>query len=468
MSPNPLRNIPSVNDLLEYPRLRKLVDRISPGVVVSGVRAVLEEVRNEVQTAASEMTLPSLAELADRIARRVLETAHSGQMPLINATGVLLSSALGSPPLAAEAIAEMTSVASDFASVEFDLASGQPARRSGAVESLLTEISGAEAALVTSSRAGAILLAAAALAGGREIIVSRGDMVALAPACRLGELIAAGGASVREVGAVNVTRLDDYQQAVGERSAAVMLVHPSRSATVGFSEDVSLGQLVELGRQREIAVVHDVGLGGLVRLEGIGPVEQPTAAASLQAGANVVILAGDQMLGGPAAGIVLGSRSLVRSMSRHPMAEGLAADKLTLAALAATLRLWREPQKACRAIPLLSLLCTSVENLRNRAERLAPQLEETAVVARAEPIAATTYLTEAPIATHEIPTWRIAIEPAGMSCGRLATALRLGVTPLVPIVEQDRLLVDLRTVVPRQDVALIDAFAALANHPREL
>jgi L-seryl-tRNA(Ser) seleniumtransferase len=465
MSLNPLRNIPSVNDLLEYPRLRKLVDRISPGVVVSGVRAVLEEVRSEVQTAASEMTLPSLSELADRIARRVLETAHPGQIPVINATGVLLASHLGSPPLAAEAIAEMTTVAGEFASIELDLSTGQPARRGQAVETLLAELSGAEAALITSTRAGAAVLAVAALAAGREVIVSRGHLVAFAAGCRLAELIAAGGATLREVGATNLTRLDDYQRAIGERTAAMMLVHPSRSAVVGFSESVSLEQLVELARRREIPVVHDIGLGGLVKLDGIGPADQSTAAGSLQAGADVVILAGDQLLGGPASGIVLGSRSLIRSMSGHPMAEAFAADKLTLAALGATLRLWREPEKARRSIPLIGLLGTSVENLKNRAERLAPQLAETAAVARAKASPATSCLAGIPVASHQIPTWQIAVEPAGVTAERLAAALRLGSPPVVAVAEADRVLLDLRSVIPRQDMMLVEAFAGLASHP---
>lgn len=463
MSPNPLRNIPSVNDLLEYPRLRKLVDRISPGVVVSGVRTVLEEVRTEVQTAASEMTLPSLSELAERITRRVLETAHSGQTPLINATGVLLCPELGGPPLAAEAIAEMSSVAGEFASIELDLATGQPSRRGLAVEAMLTELSGAEAALVTSSRAGAILLAAAAMAAGRELIVARGHLVALTRRCRLVEVIAAGGATVREVGAADSCSIEDYQQAIGERSAAMMLVHPSRSAVVGFSETVSLEQLVESARRRGLPVLHDIGSGGLVPREGIDVADQPSAAASLRAGTDAVILAGDQLLGGPAAGIVIGSRSLVRSMAEHPLADALAADQLTLAALGATLRLWREPEKARLAIPLLGLLGTSAENLKNRAERLAPQLAATPAVARAETRAATAYLAGVPVSSQELPTWQIAVEPAEASPQRLAAALRLGSPPVVAVAGPDRVLLDLRSVIPRQDMLLVEAFSALAS-----
>jgi L-seryl-tRNA(Ser) seleniumtransferase len=463
MSPNPLRSIPSVNDLLEYPRLRKLVDRISPGVVASGVRAVLEEVRSEVQTAAAEMTLPSLSELAERIARRVLETQHAGPAPVINATGVLLHAGLGSPPLAEQAIAEMAAVAGEFASDLLDLASGQPRRRGQAAEALLVELAAAEDALVTSSKPAATVLAVAAVAAGREVIISRGDLVAADPRCRVADLITAAGAAIREVGASNLTRLEDYQKAIGKQSAALMLVHPSRSAMVGLAESVSLEDLVELGRRHGLPVLHDIGIGGLVKLEGFGPIDQPTAAASLQSGADLVILAGDQLLGGPACGIAIGSRRLIRSMAEHPACEAYAADKLTPLALRATLELWQEPEKARRAIPLLGLLGTSVENLRNRAERLAPQIAATAAVAAADAREATTYLAGVAIPAHGLPTWRLAVTPSAMTCQRMAAALRLGSPPLLAAWDDERLLVDLRSVLPRQDQKLVEAFAALGT-----
>jgi len=461
MSLNPLRGIPSVNELLEYPRLRKLVDRISPAVVVSGVRAVLEEVRSEVQTAATEMTLPSLSELAERIARRVLETQPAGLTPVINATGVLLHPELGGPPLAEEAIAAMAAVAGEFAGNRLDLAAGQPRRRGQAAEALLVALSAAEDALVTSSKAAATVLAMAAVAAGREVIISRGDLVAAEPRCRVADLILAAGAAICEVGASNHTRLEDYQKAIGKQSAALMLVHPSRFAMVGLAERVSLEDLVELGRRQGLPVLHDIGIGGLVGLEGFGPADQPTAAASLQSGADLVILAGDQLLGGPACGVVLGSRRLVRSMAEHPAAEAFAVDKLVPPALRATLELWQEPEKARRAVPLLGLLGTSVENLRNRAERLAPQVAATTAVAAAKAQEATAYLAGAAVPAHGLPTWRIEVTPSGMASQRMAAALWLGSPPVVAAWDDERLWVDLRSVIPRQDQKLVEAFAAL-------
>ena len=463
MSPSPLRNMPSVNELLESPRLRKLVDRISPGAVVSGVRAVLEEVGSEVQTAATELTLPSISELAERIARRVLDTEASHLQPVINATGALLASELGSPPLADEAVAAVTAVARGYANVDLDLASGRPADRGQAVQSLLQEVTGAEAGLVVNTKAGATVLAVAAAAAGREVLVARGQLIAAAPTCRLADLVAAAGGVLREVGATNLTGPDDYTRAIGPESGALLLVRPGSYAVVGLSESVSLEKLVEIGRHRDLSVLHDIGLGGLVTLEGARPADEPTAAATIQAGADLALLDGDGLLGGPACGIALGSRSLVLAMAEHPLAAALGVDELTLTALEATLRLWREPEKARRAIPLWRLLGTSLENLQNRAERLAPQLAASAAVARAEAVPGTSYLAGLPIPAHEISTRCVAVEPAGMTAQRLAAALRSSIPPVVGRVHEDRLMVDLRSVIPRQDQELAEVFTSIGS-----
>ena len=463
MSPNPLRNVPSVNELLENPRLRKLVDRISHNAVVSTVRNVLDEVRNEVQSAAAEKTLPSVSELADRIVRRVMETEKLKLQPVINATGILLHPELGGSPLAEEAIAAISAVAGDYASVDLDLASGRQSPRAATVECLLKEITGAEAALVVNSKASAIMLTLFALAADREVIVSRGQLVATADSYSLSELMAASGAVLLEVGATNITRPHDYEQAIGEPTGALMLAHPSNFAVVGFSESVSLDELVEVGRRHELPVIHDIGYGGLIDLDELGFAGEPTAGESIQAGADLVLFGGDKLLGGPHCGIIVGQRPLVERIEEHLLSKTLRVDKLTLAALEVTLRLSRDPEKAIRAIPLLSLLCTSVDNLQNRAERLAPQLAAAEAVAEAEPVVATTYLAGVPVPTHELPTRCLAITPEGMSADRMAAALRSDTPPVVGRVRQDRLMLDLRSVLPRQDQGLVEAFSSLGS-----
>jgi L-seryl-tRNA(Ser) seleniumtransferase len=465
MSPNPLRNIPSVNELLEYPALRKLVDRISHNVVVSTVRTVLDEVRNEVQNAASEMTLPSVSELAERIARRVLEVERPKLQPVINATGILLHTGLGRSPLAEEAIAEIAAVARDYASVEMDLATGQRSRRAAAVEGLLKELTGAEAAVVVNNNAGATLLALAALAAGREVIVSRGQLIEIGGSYRLPDVMAASGAILREVGTTNKTRLDDYQQAIGPQTAALLLVHPSNYAVVGFTENVLLSELVELARQHNLPVIHDIGSGALLDFQQFGFSGEPVASESIKQGADVVLFSGDKLLGGPQCGIIIGRRNLVQQIEKHPLARALRVGKLTLAALDATLRLYRDPERALHDIPLLHLVGTSAENLKNRAQRLAPQIAASSLVAQAEAVESTTYFGGGSLPTQQLPTWCIAVKPAGVTLDRLAAALRAGSPPVVGRVQQDHLFLDLRSVMPRQDQQLVAAFEALRKAP---
>ncbi len=461
MPPNPLRNIPSVNELLENPSLKKLVDKISHNVVVSTARTMLDEMRSEVRTAASEMTLPSVSDLAERIAKRIVEGDVPSLRPVINATGILLHTGLGRAPLAEEAIEEMVAVARDYASVELDLATGQRSQRVLAVQSLLKELTGAEAALVVNNNAGATMLTLSALAAGREVIVSRGQLIEIGGSYRLPDVMAASGAILREVGTTNKTRPDDYANAIGEETAALMLVHPSNFVVVGFSDSVEIEELVDVGRRSKLPVIHDIGSGAMIDFGRFGFSGEPVAAQSIRAGADLVLFSGDKLLGGPQCGVIVGRKALVQQLDGHPMARALRVDKLTLSALAATLRQYRDEEKALLAIPLLHLLTTSEDNLQNRAQRLAPQMAAAAAVDQAEAIAAVTYLGGGSIPAQKLSTWCVALTPAEMTVDRLATALRTGTPSVVGRVQQDRLLLDLRSVLPRQDTQLVAALEAL-------
>jgi L-seryl-tRNA(Ser) seleniumtransferase len=464
MSPNPLRNIPSVGELLDAPPLKALVDRISRNAVVTAVRKALDEMRVEVQTAAAEMTLPNVPDLADRIARRIMEGETPLLRPVINATGILLHTGLGRSPLADEAIAEMTAVARDYASVEMDLPTGRRSHRSLAVEGLLQEITGAEAATAVNNNSGATMLTLAALAASREVIVSRGQLIEIGGSFRLPEVMAASGAVLREVGSTNKTHLSDYARAINDQTAALLLVHPSNFVVVGFTESVELPALVELGRKHNLPVIHDIGSGALVDFARFGFRGEPVAAESIRAGADLVLFSGDKLLGGPQSGIIAGRKSLVEKIKRHPLARALRVDKITLAALAGTLRSYRDPEKARLAVPLLRLLTTSADNLKNRAERLAPQMAAVkSIIASAEAISDVTYLGGGSIPTQQLPTWCVALQPASWSVDRLAAALRTGVPSVVGRVRDDRLLLDLRSVFPRQDSEMLSALEALGK-----
>ena len=465
MAPNPLRKIPSVNELLESPPLGKLVDRLSHNVVVDGVRRFLDEMRHQMQSAAAEIAPASVTELAERVARRILQRQPPPLGPVVNATGILLHTGLGRAPLAEEALEEMAAVARDYANVELDLAGGQRSRRTLEVAALLGELTGAEAALVVNNNAGATMLSLAALAAGREVIVSRGQLIEIGGSYRLPDVMAASGAVLREVGTTNKTWIDDYDRAVTEQTAALMLVHPSNYVVAGFSESVGLEELVELGRRRKVPVIHDIGSGAMIDFARFGFAGEPVAPQSIKAGADLVLFSGDKLLGGPQCGIILGRQAPVEQIEKHPMARALRVGKLTLAALAATLRLYRDPERALRGIPLLELLGTSVENLKNRAERLAPQIAASGAAQSAEAVAGQTYLGGGSIPTQQLATWCVAVTPEGRSVDELAAALRSGKPPVIGRIEKDRLLLDLRSVMPRQDQSLVAALAALDQGP---
>lgn len=458
-----LRNLPSVSELLESPPLKGLVEKVSHNVVVSRVRTVLDDLRQEVQQAAAERTLPTVSELAEKIARRIQQDETPSLRPVINATGILLHTGLGRAPLADEAIEEMVTAARDYASVEVDLRSGQRSQRVVAVESLLRDLTGAEAALVVNNNAGATMLALAALAAGREVIVSRGQLIEIGGSYRLPDVMSASGAMLREVGTTNKTRLDDYRTAVNDRTAALMLVHTSNFVVVGFTDSPSLGDLVRLAHEQSLPMIHDIGSGAMIDYAQFGFQGEPIAADSIKVGADVVLFSGDKLLGGPQCGILVGRRSHIERIAKHPMARALRVDKLTLAALAATLRLYRQPEVAQARIPLLQLLGTSLENLKQRAARLAPQMAASSAIASAEPIEDVTYLGGGSIPTQRLGTWCIALSPADGSVDRLAATLRQSTPSVVGRVQQDRLLLDLRSVPPRHDLALVAAIAALGQ-----
>jgi L-seryl-tRNA(Ser) seleniumtransferase len=338
-----------------------------------------------------------------------------------------------------------------------DVLSGERSQRSQAVERLLEQLTGAEAALVVNNNAGATLLTLAALAGGQEVIVSRGQLIEIGGSYRLPDVMTASGARLREVGTTNKTRLSDYQNAIGPETGALLRVHTSNYVVAGFAEQPSLAELVELAGSQNLPLIDDIGSGALIDFSQFGLTDEPVAGDSIRAGADVVLFSGDKLLGGPQAGVIVGRRELVGKIQRHPLARALRVDKITLAALAATLRLYRDPEKAKQTVPLLSLLSTSMENLRNRAERLAPQMAAAPAIAGAEVMEDRTFLGGGSVPTQEIPTTCIALTPQGRSLEALAAALRSGQPCVFGRIQKERLLLDLRSVLPSQDRLLVEA-----------
>jgi L-seryl-tRNA(Ser) seleniumtransferase len=413
-----LRDLPSVDELA---RDERLAEEPAP-LVVAAAREVLAWAREEIAAGhepgdLAERTLAELAAARAPALRRAL-----------NATGVIVHTNLGRAPLPEAALARALEVGRGYSNLEYDLSAGGRGSRQDHVAAILRRLTGAEAALVVNNNAAAVMLALAALAEGREVLVSRGELIEIGDGFRIPDVLARSGARLREVGTTNRTRAADYERAIGPETAVLLRVHQSNFRVVGFTEQPTVEQLAAVARRHELPLVDDLGSGVLVHLEG-----EPSAKESLAAGADLVCFSGDKLLGGPQAGIVVGRADLVEQLRRHPLQRALRADKLTLAALEGTVGLYPDPERAVREVPVLRMLNDPVETVRARAERLAAavggEVEET--VARvgggALPLA-------------ELPSFACAVEES------LAEPLRTGEPPVVGVLRDGRLLFDCRTL----------------------
>jgi L-seryl-tRNA(Ser) seleniumtransferase len=419
-----LRDLPSVDELAR---------RSGDPLAVDAARVVLERAREQVRSGVDP------GDLSARLDHELANARAPSLRRVINATGVIAHTNLGRAPLAEAALERVHDVARGYSNLEYDLAAGERGSRQAHVTRILRRLTGAESALVVNNNAAAVMLALAALAEGREVIVSRGELIEIGDGFRIPDVLARSGARLKEVGTTNRTRAADYEGAIGPETAVLLRVHQSNFRVVGFTEQPRLEELAELAQRHGLPLVDDLGSGALV---DVG--DEPTARASLAAGADLVCFSGDKLLGGPQAGIVVGRTELVERLRRHPLQRALRADKLTLAALEGTLTLALDSPEE---IPVLRMLREPVETVRARAERLARaaggEVEET--IARAGGGAL-------PLA--ELPSYACALEE------HLVTPLRLGDPPVIGIVRDGRLLLDCRTLTDAEADEVVAAVAA--------
>lgn len=373
-----LRALPSIEQLLRRPSLEARLAAVPRARAVEALRLAVRRVRERLLRGEAR---PFLDEDVDE-ALRTLGTPRL--RPVLNATGVVLHTNLGRAPLAPEAVARVAAVARGYSNLEYDLDEGERGSRYAPVVELLTQLTGAEDALVVNNCAGAALLVLATLASGREAIVSRGELVEIGGGFRVPDVMRQSGARLVEVGTTNRTRRSDYESALGPDTGVLMKVHRSNFAVVGFTEEVDVKELSAAGRARDVPVFVDLGSGALVPLVGEGLTEEPTVPATVAAGADVVAFSGDKLLGGPQAGIIVGRKALIARIKAHPLCRALRVDKMTVAALEATLELYRDGRP--EAVPTWRLLSQPAEALRARAERLHALLAERKVHSRVSPI----------------------------------------------------------------------------------
>jgi L-seryl-tRNA(Ser) seleniumtransferase len=453
------RLIPSLEVLLESEALLALLEAHPRGLVVQHLRTEVDRVRRELGDGVDPGALGGDVEdpqlYAAGVEARLRVSATPSLRAVINGTGVILHTNLGRAALADSALDAMASVARGYANLEYDLEAGTRGSRYDHCTALLEELTGAGGALVSNNGAAALILALRTLAFGRKVLVSRGELVEIGGGFRIPEILESAGAVLVEVGSTNRTRLADYRAAASESDPALILkVHRSNFRITGFTEEASLEELVGLGAELGVPVLHDQGSGLLVDPERLGLPPEPRPIESLAAGADVVAFSGDKLLGGPQAGILLGKAEWIDQMRKNPLCRAVRVDKMALAGLEATLQLYRDPESALREIPVLAMLTATPEALRNRAETVATALADAGVTCEA--VEMSSMVGGGTFPGVEIESCGIRVEPDEGGADPLAARLRSASVPLVGRVEDGSFRVDFRTVLPWQDAVVLD------------
>lgn len=444
-----LRNLPSVDRLISDPRIKKFEETYSHSVIISLVRQYLNELR---LSANSDESCPSFEEIAETVCARARALQRVGPTPVLNATGVILHTNLGRAPISQEAVTAMQLAAIGYSNLELELDSGKRGSRQVHIQSLLCQITGAEAGIAVNNNASALLLALTALARGKEVIVSRGEAVEIGDRFRILDIVRQGKAKVVEVGTTNCTYLADYEEAISPRTGALLKVHSSNFEMLGFTHDVSVAELVELGHQHGLLVLHDLGSGCLLDTTKFGLAYEPMVQKSIADGVDLAFFSGDKLLGGPQAGIIVGKRLLIDQMTRHPLARAVRIDKIRLAGLAATLFHYLQGEPVSK-IPVWRMIATPLEAIEERAKKWVATLNGLATAIDGE-----STVGGGSLPGSSLPTKLVAIKRKGGSeTEKLARCLRRQQPPVLGRIGQNAVLLDPRTVLPDDDAALLGA-----------
>ena len=458
MSEELMRKIPGVDSWLASEPGQALVAEYSHAEVVDVMRAHLSRIRSDLRGGGD--TLPDLKTEAytNRLRAELLQRRIGSLRPVVNATGIVIHTNLGRAPLAREAIDAMSRVARGYSSLEFDLDNGQRGSRNAHVSQLLSELTGAEDALVVNNCAAAVLLVLATLAKEHEIVISRGELIEIGGSFRMPDVIAESGATMVEVGTTNRTKIADYAAAITDQTRVLLTSHPSNYRIVGFTAAPGLAELASLARKNDLALVQDLGSGSLVSLDRVG-IDEPTVSDCIRAGADVVTFSGDKLLGGPQAGIIVGRSRFIDQIRKHPMARAMRIDKLSLAALTATLKLYRPPHDPLTGVPVLKMITAGKAAIANRAAGLAKQLNSIEGVT-AELTNGVSYAGGGSLPMTELASRVIRLQVQGLTATELVSRLRSVEVPVIGRIAKDVLTLDLRTVLRDQARTIVEAVRA--------
>ncbi|MCU0556147.1 MAG: L-seryl-tRNA(Sec) selenium transferase [Desulfobacterales bacterium] len=461
---NLLRMLPGVDRILAALGRITAVADVPKAVLVRCARLTLDVWRERILAGGAQAPAqsPALEAIVEEVLGRVAQAMAHNLKRVVNASGIVVHTNLGRSPLAAAVLDNLVEIASRYSNLEFDLAAGRRGSRYTAVEDVICEISGAEAAMVVNNNAGAVLLCLETLARGRKVIVSRGELVEIGGAFRIPDVMAKSGGILSEVGTTNRTHLRDYAGAVDDQTALLLKVHKSNYSIVGFSAEVSLRELVALGAEHGLPVMEDLGSGTFIDFSHYGLAKEPTVQESVAAGADVVTFSGDKLLGGPQAGLIVGRRASIERIKQNPLTRALRIDKLTLAALEGTLRLYRDPRRAVAAIPTLQMITMPFAVTQGRARQLSEALAalgDARLGISLRELASKAGGGALPLL--DLRSLCVAVSIRGLSVSRVEAALRAGTPPVIARIEDDLLILDPRTLQEGETAIIVDAFATL-------
>ncbi|MFI5295042.1 MAG: L-seryl-tRNA(Sec) selenium transferase [Thermodesulfovibrionales bacterium] len=456
-----LSTLPSVDEVLKSPDGREWLGQFPRKIILKAVREVIAAGRGEILAGRATDLSPAMlsAEIEDKIVR----LSSFSLVPLINATGIVIHTNLGRAILSDNVLHNVVAVGRGYSNLEYDLASGKRGRRHTHTRRLLTDITGAEDALIVNNNAAAVLLCLNTVAKGKEVIVSRGELVEIGGSFRIPDVMSASGAVLREVGTTNKTHIYDYASAVNDNTALILKVHQSNYKIIGFSDGVAVEDLVSLGRKHDLPVMYDLGSGCLIDLKPYGIKDEPSVADIVGSDIDIVSFSGDKLLGGPQGGIIVGKKRYVEKIQRNPLARAVRIDKFAIAAFEATLMEYLDPEKAKEEIPVLKMLLQSPVEIQTRAKRIAAELRKIAGNANVSVIRDSSKAGGGSLPEVDFPTYAVCIKPAGVSVNALEVRLRSGRPPVIARIKEDSLLLDARTI-RKQEIGDLVRVVASALH----
>ncbi|MBL7181096.1 MAG: L-seryl-tRNA(Sec) selenium transferase [Pseudomonadota bacterium] len=463
-----LRMLPGVDRVLELAKPDPFFENIPKSVLVRSVRAAVEDLRRAILDNSPDIDATNLTDalVLGKVKTSVKAAIRPNLRRLINATGVVVHTNLGRSLLPADAIENLVTIAGRYSNLEFDLLKGARGSRYSNVEDILCEVSGAESAMVVNNNAGAVLLSLNTIANGKTVIVSRGELIEIGGAFRIPDVMAKSGGILKEVGTTNRTHLKDYESAIENDTGLFLKVHTSNYSIVGFTAQVSLKELVDLGAKYQIPVMEDLGSGTFIDFSRYGLIKEPTVQESVAAGADVITFSGDKLLGGPQAGIIVGKQEILDNIKKNPLTRALRIDKLTLAALEITLRHYRDPDKAVDSIPTLRMLTLPFADIETKARQLKTLLEHIGdgrLQVQLLDMASTAGGGALPLLN--LPSKGLGINVQGISPNALEKTLRENEPPIIGRIEEDTFMLDLRTVQDDELAIIKDVFEKLLkNH----